>query len=281
MGYTVKWVEEHLGITRKALRNYEEKKLMQADGSRNPINNYREYTDEDIERLWAIKVLQGIGFTVREIKDLSDNPDFDFLTVMESKIVDLERKRDEIQQYIEFAKTIKLTGRIPTVKSPGSTRFDDFISFARKHWNAYSDPEMKALVEASEFLDNQKPESPSQVSNEGLEILARFLDDKQISVFTISSYFQLLSKLRPLGHESEPVQATISLMYEYVKTEVLELGDQFTPQIFASHFASSFLEGEVATMQVKNYGADGCQFIAKAIAHFGGLELKDFEGGTL
>ena len=68
MGYTVKWVEEHLVITRKALRNYEEKKLMQADESRNPINNYREYTDEDIERLWAIKVLQGIGFTVREIK---------------------------------------------------------------------------------------------------------------------------------------------------------------------------------------------------------------------
>ena len=75
MGYTVKWVEEHLGITRKALRNYEKKKLMQADASRNPINNYREYTDEDIERLWAIKVLQGIGFTVSEIKDLSDKPE--------------------------------------------------------------------------------------------------------------------------------------------------------------------------------------------------------------
>ena len=28
MGYQVKWVEEHLGVTRKALRIYEEKSLM-------------------------------------------------------------------------------------------------------------------------------------------------------------------------------------------------------------------------------------------------------------
>lgn len=28
MGYQVKWVEEHLGVTRKALRIYEEKGLM-------------------------------------------------------------------------------------------------------------------------------------------------------------------------------------------------------------------------------------------------------------
>lgn len=48
MGYSVKWVKEHLGITLKALRYYEKEKLLPVEGTRNPTNNYREYTEEDI-----------------------------------------------------------------------------------------------------------------------------------------------------------------------------------------------------------------------------------------
>lgn len=36
---------------------------------------------------------------------------------------------------IGFAKTIKMTGRIPTVLEVGSTRFQDFIKYARENWN--------------------------------------------------------------------------------------------------------------------------------------------------
>lgn len=43
MKYTVKWLEDNLGIIRKALRNYEAKGLLSPDVSRNPSNNYREY----------------------------------------------------------------------------------------------------------------------------------------------------------------------------------------------------------------------------------------------
>lgn len=72
MGYRVKWVEENLGVSRKALRLFEKKGLM-------PENNggYRDYSDEDIDRIWRIRVLQGMGFTLSEIERLANDENFE------------------------------------------------------------------------------------------------------------------------------------------------------------------------------------------------------------
>ena len=47
MGYQVKWVTENLGVTRKALRVFEDHGLMPK-----PNGEKRDYTDEDIQRIW-------------------------------------------------------------------------------------------------------------------------------------------------------------------------------------------------------------------------------------
>lgn len=116
MGYSVKWVVENLGITRDMLRYYEKEKLLPANESRNPTNKYRDYSDEDIERIWGIKLLIGIGFTAKEINALMNDPDFDFDTAITKKVAELERKHDESLINLEYAKSIKLLGRVPIVK---------------------------------------------------------------------------------------------------------------------------------------------------------------------
>lgn len=68
MGYKVKWVEENLGVSRKALRNFEKHGLMPA----NEGGGYRDYSDEDIERIWAIRLFQGMGYTLKELVKLSE-----------------------------------------------------------------------------------------------------------------------------------------------------------------------------------------------------------------
>lgn len=85
MGYSVKWIVDNLGITRDMLRYYEKEKLIPRRESSNPTNNYREYSDEDIERIWGIKLLISIGFTAKEIYALMNDPDFDFGTAMTKK----------------------------------------------------------------------------------------------------------------------------------------------------------------------------------------------------
>ncbi len=54
--YAVQEVADILGVYRGTVINYEKKGIF-PDSRRNPINGYREYTDEDIENLK--KILEG------------------------------------------------------------------------------------------------------------------------------------------------------------------------------------------------------------------------------
>lgn len=85
LGYSVKWVVENLGITRDMLRYYEKEKLIPIDETRNPLNKYRDYSEEDIERIWAIKLLIGIGFSAKEIRSFGDDPKFNFYDAISKK----------------------------------------------------------------------------------------------------------------------------------------------------------------------------------------------------
>ncbi len=51
--YTVQDVADILGVYRGTVINYEKRGIF-PDPRRNPINGYREYTEEDIERLKQI-----------------------------------------------------------------------------------------------------------------------------------------------------------------------------------------------------------------------------------
>ena len=131
MGYSVKWVEDNLGISRDMIRYYEEKNLM----PKNPKNKYRDYNEEDIERIWGIKLLIDIGFSTNQIYALMNDPKFDFDEAITEKVAELELQHNECVLHLEFAKSIKVTGRIPTTSNVGGTKFKDFIA-KRKEINA-------------------------------------------------------------------------------------------------------------------------------------------------
>lgn len=98
MGYKVKWVEDNLGVTRKALRGFEEAGLMPENTGR----QYRDYDEDDIDRIWTIRVFQGMG----------------------------------------YAKIIKFTGRFPSrPRKMGEMKFDDFQQDALERWNIKDDPQ--------------------------------------------------------------------------------------------------------------------------------------------
>ena len=61
----IKHVEELVGITRKNIRFYEEQGLLSPGRAE---NGYREYHEEDIERLKQIKLLRKLSIPIEEIK---------------------------------------------------------------------------------------------------------------------------------------------------------------------------------------------------------------------
>lgn len=66
MKYKVKWIEEHLGITRNMIRRYEKKGVI----LKNEEGKDREFDEEGLRQLWNIKVLVSLGFSLDEVKEI-------------------------------------------------------------------------------------------------------------------------------------------------------------------------------------------------------------------
>lgn len=276
MGYSVKWVTENLGITRDMLRYYEKEHLLPDTGMRNPTNKYRDYSEEDIERIWGIKLLIGVGFTAKEIYSLMNDSEYDFDTAIAQKVKELERKHDENLIYLEFAKSIKFMGRVPTTSKIGSMRFDEFLEYAHENWNFYDDPRSAPFMQLSDALISK---DASDWSPDELERLVDMLGDTEsmMHTFALHGYYQVISDMRDLDYSSETVQRVVALLHRYLvdhNTEP-ELDGKITPQFVAKYTAPFFLEGDVATLHERNYGKDGCLFIAQALAYYGGYHIED------
>lgn len=64
----IKEVEELVGLARSNIRYYERQGLLHPE--RDQENSYREYTEEDIERILQIKTLRMLGLTIADIRQI-------------------------------------------------------------------------------------------------------------------------------------------------------------------------------------------------------------------
>lgn len=266
MGYSIKWLSDNLGITRDMIRHYEKAKLIPA----NTENKYRNYSDEEIERIWGIKLLIEIGFSTKEIYALMHDPEFDFDTAIAKKVKKLEQEYDKMSHCLGFAKTIKMTGRIPTTSKIGSIRFDDFIAIVRENWDIYNDPHTVSLMKKEdEYLSKSLKEEQSIWGE-----IENFDTRKRIYACALLGYFQIISDMKEFTYDSDVVQKVVRLLHEYMNAQP-EFEGKITPQFIARDTASLFVAGDVSKDYEKIYGKEGCQFIAQALAYYGGYKIKD------
>lgn len=278
MGYSAKWMRDNLGVTRDMIRYYEKEELIPIRSSRNPANNYRDYSDEDIERIWCIKLLIGIGFSVKEIKQLMTDPSYDFDTAIARKVVELEKKHDEALIYLEFAKSIKITGRVPTVTQLGSMTFDAFLTYAREHWNFFDDPRSAPFMKAADLLIDKPAREWSPDDVERIYNLAESFDtESMMKTYALHGYYQVLSDMREMDFRSETVQRVVRLLHEYLVSSNTEpeLDGKITPELVARYTAPSFICGDTSILYERIYGNEGCRFIAQALAFYGGYTIDE------
>lgn len=276
MGYQVKWVEEHLGVTRKALRIYEEKGLM----PKNEGGQYRCYNEDDIDRIWAIKVLQGMGYSLNEIVDIvnaANRKDFDFQESISQKVISLEAKKAEAGRLLGYAKMIQLTGRFPSrPREMGSVAFDTFHEEVLEGWNVHNDPK----AESAQILVEQLLEQPEESWGEFqigrmLQALLDFGMNRATMEATLG--LDILQKAiiarSDQGADSVEVQLLVKILYDQIQGFAGE--DAMPPQQFGRLYSSSIMEGQIGQTNQQKYGTDGCIFLADAIAIFGGY--KNYE----
>ncbi len=95
-----------IGVTVHTIRFYEKQGLLDSRHVVRENNNYRNYSDEAIERLKLVKKFQGVGCSLDEIKEILQAKDENSVSnqqVMDwirHKINEIEQKKDEYDQIL-------------------------------------------------------------------------------------------------------------------------------------------------------------------------------------
>lgn len=267
MGYKVKWVEENLGISRKALRIFEDKGLMPKSNGK-----CRDYSNEDIDRIWTIRVLQGMGFTLSEIVKIANDENFDFEASLEEKVKELQEKKKEADRHLGYAKTIKLTGRFPSrPKKMGTIRFEEFYEKSLHEWNFDGDKELSFF---QEIADKYLTLSPDKFEKSDIGKMLYLIEQMQNYPEAFMKSYILpkeIVKRKSLGASHPEVQLLVKMMYENKVESFPEFNDMTINQ-FVRLESSSYKVGDIARFNEQNFGIEGCSFIADAIAVFGGYQ---------
>ena len=275
MGYKVKWVEDHLGVTRKALRGFEEAGLMPKNKSR----KYRDYDDDDIDRIWTIRVLQGMGYSIKEIVNIVNDKEFNFNESIGQKVSELEEKKEKIERHLGYAKMIKLTGRFPArPRKMGKVRFEEFQKEALKSCNILDDPQDAEYARVAEIVLSKSPEELED-SELGcmisvLENMMRMDTDLLLAEYVLP---KAILKRKGLGTAHPDIQCLIKLIYENQNELGIMYGMEggMTVKQFSRFYSSSYLAGDVEKLKQRDFSKEDCEFMAEAVAIFGGYKNYD------
>jgi len=99
-------------------------------------NGYRYYDESSLYKLEQIMILKELEFSLDEIKEILDNPQYDRLKAIEDQIKMLEAKKDHLIKIIEKAKEIKKKGGIIGFNMFNNQYKDTYKKLAKEKWGA-------------------------------------------------------------------------------------------------------------------------------------------------
>lgn len=118
------------GMTKDAIRFYERKGLISLDKKQRRDNNYKEYSEQVLERLILIKTIKRYGFTINEIDSLlerskPENSFYNLMDTIDHKVVQID---DQIKRLTELRE--KLASAVVKCKA-GDCEFDKSFPHVR------------------------------------------------------------------------------------------------------------------------------------------------------
>ena len=122
MKYKVKWIEEHMGITRNMIRRYEKKGVI----SKNENGKDREFDENDLIQLWNIRVMVSLGFSLDDVKEVLCGSNL--REVSEKRLRVLKEEYRDLQGKINFLNVVKITGEMPSCFKVSANNFEEIYN---------------------------------------------------------------------------------------------------------------------------------------------------------
>jgi len=159
----VKEAAGRAGTSVRTLRYYEEIGLI---SPRREENGYREYTEVDVIRVKLIRAYRELQFSLEEIGRLLEASRAERNAMLEQKVEAMEQKRQQIDNRIALAQSIRMTGpeRLTEVDF---SKLDDQMERSRQYLDGNA--EMKAI---GERLRRISPEEGDAIAAEVIKCFA-------------------------------------------------------------------------------------------------------------
>ena len=141
---TVHEVSRLAGVSIRTLQYYDRIGLLRPAGYTDA--GYRLYDDEQLERLQCILLFRELEFPLKDIIAIMDSPDFDRSRALEQQIELLRLKKEHIENLMNFALGIKLTGvKNMNFKAFDRSKLDEYSRQAKELYG--NTPEYRQMQE--------------------------------------------------------------------------------------------------------------------------------------
>ena len=150
---TVHEVSKISGVSIRALHHYDHIGLLPATEVTEA--GYRLYDEAALERLQHILLFKDLEFSLKDIKEILDSPDFDRSKALEQQIHLLELRKEHLQNLIDLARGIKMIGvKQMSFEAFDTKKIDEYAAQAKASWgktDAYKEFERKSEGRSKEI----------------------------------------------------------------------------------------------------------------------------------
>ena len=234
---TVHEVSRLAGVSIRTLQYYDRIDLLRPAGYTDA--GYRLYDDEQLERLQCILLFRELEFPLKDIIAIMDSPDFDRSKALEQQIELLRLKKEHIENLMNFALGIKLTG----------VKHMDFKAFDRSKLDEYSRQAKELYGNTPEY--RQMQEKMKNRSKEEDNLLA--------------DRFMLLFKEAGTIKDSDPASPEAQDLVKRIQDFITENMYTCTTRILRG-LGKMYSGGGDFTQNIDEYGGAGtADFVDRAI----------------
>ena len=263
------------GIDRNFLRACEDKEIIspkRTDSEWIVDKDYipRDYSQEDVEKVWNAYLCRKMGLSYAQIKSLMQGEEISVRDTLNDLIKKYEKQIEELQALIEFMKYVKGIGFVPSPPNTlmGSTDFKnyltDFIEYLDK------DKKLKKMLGFMECISEiDDIQNPTTETIDQMETLLHDLPSDITNEF-VETYSAPWLKLLGMVNLAPSCNEVQSLMHEiYYNQKQLSHNDNLTVLDFVYGFHSMLShDSDMSMAYTKCFGEKAVDFFKKVLLNF-------------
>ena len=235
---TVSEIAKKTGVSVRTLHHYDAIGLLKPTAITEA--GYRLYDDAALENLYLILLFREIGFSLKDIREILDAPDFDRNRILEQQIALLVKKQAHLQALIHLTRGVKLMG----------VNYLNMDTMNLKKLNDY-EQQAKALYGKTDAYKEYQQKAKGRSKEQNHQLGEAVMD-----------LFVKLGELKHLPADSEAVQAWVAELQAYFTEHFYTC----TPQILLS-LSEMYAGGGSMTENIDAAGGKGTgAFAREAIA---------------